>query len=159
MKVSTVAAQVALGLALLYLAAPLVRAQQHETIAIETLGTTPFMSGGVGQDQRDLMRKAAKDFNLRFEFSERQDNEFIVGTELLITTLQGNPVFVLDHAGPIVNVNLPDGQYRVVASYDGQNETRRVTVRGKTAQDLYFHWKGNPKQQPTAAVDTSATTD
>ena len=31
----------------------------------------PFMSGGIGRDQQAYMHQAAKDFNLRFEFSER----------------------------------------------------------------------------------------
>jgi hypothetical protein len=134
MKTSTFARRAALGIALLYATTPLVYAQP-QGIAVQTAGSTAFMSGGVSQDEQALMRKAGKDFNLHFEFSEREDNEFIVGTEL------------------------PDGQYRVKASYLGQNETRLVTLRDKAGQDLYFHWQGNPKAEPVAAVDAGAKAD
>jgi hypothetical protein len=157
-KISILARRAALGVVLIYAAAPLVHAQQQEVV-IET-GTSPrFMSGGVGQDQQALMRAAAKDFNLRFEFSERSDDEFIVGSDLRITDLQGNPVFALPSAGPMVNVDLPEGRYRVSASFHGQNETRLVTLHGKAGQDLYFHWQGNAKVEPVAAVDAGAKAD
>jgi hypothetical protein len=35
---------------------------------------------------------------------------------------------------------LPERQYRVSASVDGQTETKAVTVSGKNGKELYFHW-------------------
>jgi hypothetical protein len=130
-----------LGAALLWAAAPLVHAQ---TVAnsVESISAVPFMTGGIGQDQQAFMRKVGKAFNLRLEFSERKDNEFIVGADVLLTDAQGTVVFALGKAGPIVNLLLPDGQYRVMATYRGRTETQLATLRGDKAQDLYFHWKG-----------------
>ena len=144
MKLQRIAAQTALGLALLYATAPLVHAQE-ELVVVETLGSTPFMNGGVGKSDEAYMRQAGKDFNLHIEFSERKDNEFVADADLTITDLRGNPVFVLANAGPIVNVSLPDGRYRVAASFHGKTETQLVTLRAKAGQDLYFHWKGDVK--------------
>jgi hypothetical protein len=158
MKLSTLATRTALGFALLYAAAPLVQAQEQRAV-VQITGSIPFMSGGIGKDQQTYLRQAGKDFNLRFEFSERNDNEFVAGTELSITDMQGHPVFALADADPIVNVELPDGQYRVTADYQGQHETRLVTVRRKAGQDVYFHWKGNARVEPTSTVDTSAEVD
>jgi hypothetical protein len=146
MKISIVASQAALGVALLYSAAPLVHAQE-ERIVVETVRPTLFMNGGIGQDDEAYMRKAGKDFKLRVEFSERKDNEFVDDVDLTITDLRGNPVFVLPKAGPIVNINLRDGRYRVAATFGGKTETQLVTLRGRAGQDLYFHWKG------TVAID------
>jgi len=158
MKISTIARQAVLGLAMLYTLAPLVQAQELGA-AVETLGSIPFLSGGIGKEQQNLMRQAGKDFNLRVEFSERKDNEFIVGTELLIADMQGNPVFALTDAGPMVNVDLPDGRYRITANYQGENESRLVTLRRGAGQDLYFHWNGQPKVEPIAANQTGSQAD
>jgi len=148
MKISIVASRVALGLALLCSAASPVRAEDERALVVETVRPTMFMNGGVDRSDEAYMRKAGKDFNLRVEFSERKDNEFVADAELTITDLRGNPVFVLPKAGPIVNINLPDGRYRVAASFHGKTETQLVTLRGKAGQDLYFHWKGSVKLDP-----------
>ena len=147
MKLQRLTRHAALGLALLYAGAPLVHAQE-EPVVIEAARLTPFMSGGDGVSEEAAMRKAGKDFNLRIQFSERRSNEFVADAGLNITDLRGNPVFVLTDAGPIVNVNLPDGRYRVAATFHGNTETQLVTLRGRAAQDLYFHWKGDVKLDP-----------
>lgn len=141
MKLSIIAKHPALALALLYAAAPLVHAQDEEVV-VEARPAIQFMSGGIGQSDEAAMRKAAKDFNLRLEFSERKDNEFVANADLRITDMQGRPVFVLLDADPMVNVNLPDGRYRVMTSLHGQTESRLVNVRGTAGENLYFHWKG-----------------
>ncbi|WP_158100918.1 hypothetical protein [Variovorax sp. JS1663] len=56
--------------------------------------------------------------------------------------MQGRPVLELLDVDPMVNVNLPDGRYRVMASLHGQTETRLVKVRGRAGENLPFHWKG-----------------
>lgn len=154
MKMSIIATQPALALVLLYAAAPMVHAQD-EQVAVEARPPIQFMSGGIGQTEEAAMRKAAKDFNLRLQFSERKDNEFVADADLRITDMQGRPVFVLLDADPMVNVNLPDGRYRVAASLHGQTETRLVNLRGKEGENLYFHWNGNAKNDPNATTEGS----
>ncbi len=142
LKHAAIGAAIVAGLA----GAPQARAQ--DAVVLETVRTTMFMNGGVSKADEAYMRKAGRDFNLRIEFSERKDNEFVADADLTITDLQGMPVFVLSDAGPIVNLNLPDGQYRVAATFHGQTEVQHVTVKGRTGQDLYFHWKGRAKVDP-----------
>lgn len=55
-------------------------------------------------------------------------------------------VFVLRNAGPIVNVELPDGRYRVAATFHGKTEAQVVTLRGRSAEELYFHRAGAAKR-------------
>jgi hypothetical protein len=155
MKLPTTAQPSALVLALRCAAAPLAHADE-EQVAVETNPPITFMTGGIGQSDAAATRKAGKAFNLRIEFSARKDDEFVADADLKITDRQGHPVFVLYDADPIVNVNLPDGRYRVAASFDGQTENRIVTVHGKAGNDLYFHWNGQAKGDPDAATTTHA---
>jgi hypothetical protein len=144
----------ALGVALLCVAAPAVHAQEA---ALQAHGeiSVPFMDGGIGQSEAASMRRAGRDFDLRMEFSSRKDNEFVAAANLLVTDMSGAPVLTLADAGPIVNVDLPAGRYRVAATWHGRTETRFVSLNGKAGQggtDLYFHWQAGRKGDAPAAT-------
>jgi hypothetical protein len=157
MKPQRITTQAALGVALLYAAAPLVHAQQEQD-AVETMRPIQFMSGGIGKSDQAYTRNAGKAFKLRIEFSERKQNEFVADVDLRITDMQDRAVFVLHDAGPIVNVDLPDGRYRVAATFLGRTEARLVTLRGKAGEDLYLHWNGAAKGDPDASTASEGTT-
>lgn len=133
-----------LSMAALGVAALPARAQDVQ-VAVTAARTTPYLNGGVGQDEEQHMRQVAKDWPLRITFSERKDNEFAADIDLLIRDAKGKPVLQLAHAGPMTYAKLPAGSYRVSARLHGQLETREVTLDGKTGHDLFFHWKGDAK--------------
>ncbi len=146
MKIWHLGLRLALAAAIVYATMPGAVAQR--TTVIESIESVPFMIGGIGNGEQALMRKAGKLFDLRIEFSSRKDNEFVVDTELKITDQDGRTVFSVPKAGPMININLPDGDYQVAATYRDETETRTVKVRGRKGQDLYFHWKGTNSSAP-----------
>jgi hypothetical protein len=154
MKMPTLASRPALALALLCAATPLVHAQEAPLV-VEVHPQVQFMTGGIGQSDEAAVRKAEKYFKLRLAFSERKDNEFAADVDLRITDMSGRPVFVLLDADPMVNLNLPDGRYRVAASLDGQTETRLVDLHGGAGENLYFHWKGEARPADDAGTEGS----
>lgn len=125
-------------------AVPLAHAQD-ELVVVEPMRVTTYLNGGIGADEEQMMRKAAKDWPLRMIFSERKDNEFVADVRLLVTNAKGAPVLMLHGAGPMTYAMLPAGKYRISASHKGQTETREVTLDGKTGRDVYFHWTGKAK--------------
>ena len=125
-------------------AVPLAHAQD-EIVVVEPMRVTTYLNGGIGADEEQMMRKAAKDWPLRMIFSERKDNEFVADVRLLVTNAKGAPVLMLHGAGPMTYAMLPAGKYRISASHKGQTETREVTLDGKTGRDVYFHWTGKAK--------------
>lgn len=147
MKLKKVVASLALGAGALYATVPLVYAQE-DVIVVEAMHPTLYMNGGVGKSDEAYMRKIAKDFNLRLQFSERKDNEFVAGVNLAIADARGNTVFMLPSGGPMTDLMLADGKYRVSATYKGKTETQTVTLRGKEGKDLEFHWNGAVKIDP-----------
>ena len=141
MKMFNTVAPPSLALALLCAIAPMAHAQDNE-VAVEARQPIQFTTGGIGQSDEAAMRRTAKNFNVRLEFSERQDNEFVADADLRITDRRGSPVFVLLDADPMVNLNLPAGRYRVAATHRGQTETRLVDVHGAAGANVFFHWSG-----------------
>jgi hypothetical protein len=53
-------------------------------------------------------------------------------------------VFELPHAGPLLYVMLPDGQYNVSARSRGRTESQEVTLTGNQGKDVNFHWNAAP---------------
>jgi hypothetical protein len=137
MKLRTLSASTAIALSLLGSGA---LAHAQENAATAEAASALYMNGGIGKDEQDYMRSTAKDFNVRMEFSEGQRNEFVADVNLAIADTRGNTLLQLSDAGPLTNLRLPEGQYRVSASVDGQTETKAVTVSGKNGKNLYFHW-------------------
>ncbi len=133
------------GLAMLGGLAGAAYAQEEEIILFETIRPTLYMNGGIGSDEQSYMRRIGKDFSLRLNFAERKDNEFVADVKLLIEDEHG-PVFMLPAAGPMTNIMLPDGKYRIAASYRGVTEVHTVTIKGKNGADVLFHWKGDPRK-------------
>ncbi len=111
-------------------------------IVLKTVAVSTYLNGGVGKEEQAFMHSVAKDFPLRMTFSERKDGEYILDVPVVISNEQGNPVFELPKAGPMLYVMLPAGKYKVSSRFKGLTETQEVNITDKTGVDLYFHWQG-----------------
>jgi len=119
---------------------------------IQTVTTSAYLNGGIGLDEQAAMHSAVRDFPLRMSFSERQDGEFLADIPTVISDSNGNSVFELRDAGPLLYVMLPPGRYEVSARFKGVTQSQHVTLAGKDGKDLYFHWKGMPRSQSWTAA-------
>ncbi|KAF1038580.1 MAG: hypothetical protein GAK35_03762 [Herbaspirillum frisingense] len=124
-----------LALSLAAGAAPLVLAQT---------GAAPYMNGGIGGGEQDKIKAAAKDYNLHLLFSQN-NGEYISDVKLEISDAKGATVFTLPSAGPMTNVQLPAGKYKVKATYKEETRSQDVSVMGGKASNLSFRWGGADK--------------
>ena len=99
-----------------------------------------YLSGGIGLDESRAIQ-LAKGYNLHLTFSAGPANEYTPDVDLMIQSMQGNPVLELNQVGPIVYVKLPPGQYSVVATRNGQQERSSVTLEEGAIRDVNAHWK------------------
>lgn len=139
MKLKNTFAVSAILVSLTGVMAPLAHAQE-DVLVIATAQTPLYLNGGIGIGEQNYMKKAAHDFNLRLVFSEHKDDNFVADVKLHIADSHGNSVFSLASAGPMTDINLPDGTYRVSASYKGLTESQTVHIAGNQARNLFFHW-------------------
>lgn len=145
MNLKKLVAPIFIGFACLGAAATVAYAGEEEIVIFETIRPALYMNGGFGSNEQAYMRRVGKDFSLRLVFAERKDNEFVADVKLLIEDEHG-PVFMLPAAGPMTNVMLAEGKYRISASYRGVTEVHMVTIKDKNGVDVVFHWKGAPKK-------------
>jgi hypothetical protein len=99
-----------------------------------------YQNGGVGKEQVADMDHHMKPYDLRLTFSEGKHNAYVADLKLRITDAAGKKVFALNHAGPLTDVSLPAGHYRVIADFGGVKRGGSVDVKPGQPANLYLHW-------------------
>lgn len=99
-----------------------------------------YQNGGIGKEQVDRMDQNMKAYDLRLTFSEGPTNAYITGLQLKIYNAKGEEVFALANAGPLTDVKLPPGHYRVVADFGGVQRSGNVDVQTGKHASLNLHW-------------------
>jgi hypothetical protein len=99
-----------------------------------------YLNGGVGDEQRNELKEARKDFNLQLTFAEKQSGRFIADVDIDIQTMSGKEVLQLSDMGPIFMAQLPAGKYRIKATSGDQTQTKTIQVNKRGIRELYFYW-------------------
>lgn len=104
----------------------------------------PYATGGVGLEERAVMKGMADHYNLRLVFATLS-GAYFTNVEVLIQ--DGNNRTLVDRKsnGPWFFVELPKGQYKITAIHADQKETRKVALE-KAFDTVVFNWKINVSQ-------------
>jgi hypothetical protein len=103
-----------------------------------------YRNGGIGDAEAAQMRQDLRDYNLQLAFSEGKHNAWLADVQLDVFDASGRNVFSLNEAGPLVDVQLPAGRYRVVARAGGIERTGSAEVAPGRPARLYLHWREVP---------------
>ena len=104
------------------------------------VGNLQYVSGGIGENEADSMRRAAPSYPLELMFSQSKAGNFIADVDLRIQAHDGLPLLMTTTAGPIVLARLPQGRYRVEARFDGRTLRRDVEIDPAQHKILYLNW-------------------
>ncbi|OUM00922.1 hypothetical protein [Variovorax sp. JS1663] len=97
-------------------------------------------SGGISEEDREEMRQKQGLYTLHLAFAEARSGAYLAGITLLIEPLdRGAPLGPYADCGPLFNVALRPGAYRVTAIYQGATRTKTVRV-GKAATQATLYW-------------------
>jgi len=91
-----------------------------------------YQCSGIGVEEREAASTVPH--TLRIEFAQR-DGHYLGGVEARISR-GGTEVVAVTCPGPWLLAILPDGSYRVSASFEGQTRTADVTIRDGKRQRL-----------------------
>jgi hypothetical protein len=108
-----------------------------------------FVTGGIGEEEAAAMRRVAKDFSLNLVFSEGTGGK-ITGINAVIYNEQGQRVFYIKNADPLLYVNLPSGKYRVLANYKGEKQGLGFELEAHTNKKIILNWKNSGEAESTA---------
>lgn len=87
----------------------------------ETKQGFAYMSGGVGIDERELMGKLGKAYNLKLSFAEIS-GPYLADVGLIIEDTKGAEIISTTTNGPWFYIQLPSGTYTIKATVGGNTK-------------------------------------
>jgi hypothetical protein len=100
----------------------------------------PYISGGVGSDERATLSTMAKKDNLELSFA-LQDKDYLGGAKVLIKDAKDHVVLQAASDGPLFYTRLPEGAYTVMATANGKTQIQKVRIPDKGKAMVFFAWK------------------
>src|SRR5215468_527202 len=82
---------------------------------------TPLLTGGVTEEERDLMRAEVGQYNLWLAFAEKDTGNYVTGVKVSVVDDKGNAVVDTVADGPWLLARVPPGRYTVRTS-DGEEQ-------------------------------------
>ncbi len=139
-------------------------AKSRELPAPQTQNDVTYLCGGVGVEEADYVKRAAKDYDMMLTFATA-DGSYLADVDVAITDPKGQYVLQAKCDGPLMLVDLPQsGNYRVRADTAGYslNKTVKVTAgerKGRHLSTAVLTW---PREVATpagkAAISTGGNT-
>jgi hypothetical protein len=83
----------------------------------------PYLSGGEGFHEREILEARSKSFNVKLVFAENR-GPYLADVKLAIDDADGIELAAFDSVGPYFYINLPPGRYHIRATYMGK--TKRI---------------------------------
>jgi len=110
---------------------------------VQRQGAVEYVSGGIGLDESEAMKAAAKDYPLALTFAAQRNGtaDYVANVGVSIQDAQGKSVLQATSEGPYMLVKLPAGRYKVSATYNGAAQEREVSVQGGATARAVFEWK------------------
>lgn len=112
---------------------------QEEILAPGFANGIPYLSGGIGDEEREAIDLARKNYNTKLVLAEASGS-YVSSVSLHITNVLGEPVISIPGAGPLVLLQLPPGTYMINADYEGRNAQKRFDVSDNAAQTVNILW-------------------
>ena len=101
------------------------------------------MSGGIGDEARDEMRKSAAAYSVHLVFSDPQGS-YLAAIPFTVTRLNGRELYSGVSAGPLLYLKLPPGSYQIAARFDGVWQSKRIRA-GSSGEPAKVSFVGNAK--------------
>ncbi len=104
-------------------------------------GAVTYVSGGVGDDERQKIDELASEYPLKLVFATKSSpNEFLSDVKVQIKDTGGKTLVDSVSQGPFFLLKMPAGKYAISADYDGVVKQQSVQVLGNKPQRVVFVW-------------------
>jgi hypothetical protein len=103
-------------------------------------GSVPYLSGGVGLDEREVLNQTGNDYNLKLSFALTSGN-YLGDVAVQIRDSAGRVALEAVSEGPWFFSKLPPGRYTVVVKCNENTQQKAVQVSGKGQTVLNFFWQ------------------
>ena len=129
-----------LGVALIGLAVMAAPALAADEPLVQQADGVSYLSGGVGDEERDRILSIGKDFNLKLVLATRS-SAYLSDVNIVIVDGRGQRRLDVKSDGPLFYAKLPAGRYRIKAAANGVllQESVDVTAQGQRTVNLRWN--------------------
>jgi len=106
--------------------------------AAQISGDVTYITGGIGDEERQALQNVKTDYNLYITNSS-PDGAFSGNSQIIITNSSGTKVLEAT-SGPIFYAKLPAGTYTVTSQMREQTKTHNITVGSTTHENIEWRW-------------------
>lgn len=99
----------------------------------------PFVTGGVGSDERAELQAKEKDYNLKI-VAAATSGAFVADVAIVIESSGKQRVLEATMEGPILLAKLAPGTYTIKATYGASTQTQTVNVPAQGLREASFRW-------------------
>jgi hypothetical protein len=99
----------------------------------------PFVSGGVGIEERDALLRTRGSYAL-FVKTAAKGGAYLAEAEVKITDKAGQPVLTTKLDGPWLLVNLKLGEYKVTTNYGGRSIEKWTNIHRGDNHEMVFYF-------------------
>lgn len=110
-------------------------------VIYKTASGLNFINGGISEEQAEDIRRTAKNFSLQVLFSGGAVGGWLTDVSMMILDGNGKTVFWKKSSGPMLYIDLPAGDYQVIGRYNGERQSKRLTLTGEKPQRVILNWK------------------
>lgn len=104
-------------------------------------GPVLFVSGGVGEEERQQIEKLSPDYPLQLLFATKgSPNEYLADVGVQIKNKDGKVVLDAVSQGPFLLAKMPPGKYSISADNDGVVKRQTIQVAGAKPHRVVFIW-------------------
>lgn len=105
----------------------------------KSYGAVRYLTGGVGEDERQELADRAAQYTLRITAARRKSGDFLADCKVAVT--RGTQIVLeAEMDGPVLLARLEPGLYRVRVEFEGKSQERQVTIGRTGMQSLYLYW-------------------
>ena len=129
-----------IGLMLAVMAGEPAMAQSGSSFIKEgVINDIPYLSGGVGWEERVTISRMAKGYNLKLTFATSA-GAYLSNLMVGIRDRRGKLLLEMESNGPWFLAKLPKGRYRITTAFGDQKKVHRVKV-SKDLSKIIFNWR------------------
>lgn len=113
---------------------------QETSLLPQTQGDVSYVSGGVGDDERNAMKAMRADYNLNLLFKVKGSGEYVSDVKVTIKDAKGAVRLETVADGPWLYVKLRPGSYSLSADRDGHVIDKKLKLSGRKLTYLEIAW-------------------
>ncbi len=146
MKTKTLASTAALIAASCFVITPATAAGAANAGSLPAMhehGAISFLSGGIGQNEADAIKRVAKQYPLELEFllKAKSKDQYLSNVKVLVKDMHDKKVLEATSDGPFLLAKIPAGKYAITADRNGKIEHRTVQIAAHEHRRVVFEWK------------------